>query len=1616
MVLRSNDSGSSSSAASGPTDSTRFVVVRCQTEAPVDDVLVETNHSGFVFVQAKSGLRLDRGTHSPLRSATDQFVRQWRACAEGSDGAKWARPVDRAKDRLVLATTSSSERVNAVLPRLLQRLRDDEAADGLRSVSRSTDEIAVAQVIEEVTQECWRRIYGRAAAAGEIASLLRNVRVQVLDLEDNGRDTASSLELLRSGVLQNPDDASKAWVAIQALTSQLHSTRSGVNASPVLSFLGSIDIGIRTAPDFRQDVENLGRVSQRMVERSVDFSLLVRGRTETAITRHYAEPLRDAVLGGSVLLVGEPGAGKSGVLYQLARILIDEGKDVVFLSVDTLSPVRSSSDLRNELQITHDLQDVLGNWQGSESGYLILDALDAARNFDTQIVLKAAIADLQNQQTRWHIIASIREYDLRHGTEWQRLFAGPVGTAGGRREFRGVRHIYVQRLEDSELDELSRRYPPLRNVLSAGSLRLRALLTNIFNLHLMAELLERGVDPNRLGTVSTQIQLLDEYWLHRVVRNNDLHDQRELAVRRIAERMIADRATRVFRADIQGLVQGNALPELERENIIRSSDPNGDLLIFAHHILFDYAISRLIFLRGRSPDRLVGHLRAEPDLVLMLGPSLSLCFQDLWFLDDHEQFWPLSFGVAAAADLPEIAKLSAPVVAAEAARTIDDFRTLFDSLVPGHRDQVSAENFVGHLIGALLVISEGSAGALGAPWPAFAEKLTEFARRGVLYSMRTLVWKLSAAFDTLQPQDQSCLGKAARALLERAWSQTPRDGYLVVAAIEAVTKTFGSDPEAATVLLRRALEPEQMRKFAYQELPWLARGVSTIMETAPEFATDIYTAAFGYHEASDAGTSIGESQILGLKSNRAQDYRMAWYSLEQEFPRFLRVAPLLATRALLNSLVAHVERSHSYSSNRAEVKYFEFGDRIARVRVDYSSIWNSRGRMSYNDVGKLLAHFAQYLSEVASDPEGGRKFASILEVVIAENELAAIWSRLLAAGAAAPEVFARYLEPLAYSGAILSGLDTTFDAGQFVKAAYKVFDPATRARIESAILNLDSDHRRSILIGCIPRELVETQEARDARQRIAEKNEIPRNRPPFEVSGGVPYTSEMMLRDQGVELDAPENQAIREAEKPVDSFKAYPNETPPLSTIDEALTGFRQLLDLLRSSAGAAADDRVTEHAWSVLSEAAAQAARNRDAVQTEATRLLLTDILISASARKTPDPSPEHNAQFDHSPSWGGPSARVGSAEGLMSVGFYFPQALDEVLPVIEKLLTADPAPEVRYQVSSRLHLFLDVRPGWVWAQARRLVDQEQNRGVIIGLLSQPMVYLASRNVDGCIDLVLRLRERFSSDASDGAQQCNELTLTILADLYFHRNNPRARAAVYGLFEDPAVNGRAIKLVISRHRDSLTAGDDANASDQGHQLRERALAFYAHALNVSWKAQASIRSAHEGQPPDAWPEHARDGLGEYFRILSDITMELYFASGASGHRPGNVELQPPNAVQIRFYREASPLLRRLSEAPISAIAHYLIDTLGFFADIDPKAIFHLIANAVRAAATTGYAVESLGVQLVVKVVERYLADYRDVFADADARQDLMDCLDAFLRVGWPEARALTYRIADIWR
>jgi hypothetical protein len=74
-----------------------------------------------------------------------------------------------------------------------------------------------------------------------------------------------------------------------------------------------------------------------------------------------------------------------------------------------------------------------------------------------------------------------------------------------------------------------------------------------------------------------------------------------------------------------------------------------------------------------------------------------------------------------------------------------------------------------------------------------------------------------------------------------------------------------------------------------------------------------------------------------------------------------------------------------------------------------------------------------------------------------------------------------------------------------------------------------------------------------------------------------------------------------------------------------------------------------------------------------------------------------------------------------------------------------------------------------------------------------------------------------------------------------------------------------------------------------------------------------------------------------------------------------------------------------------------------------------LIGDIIVAAEREGYQHESLGADLIVKIVERYLAEYRHVLRGSDRCQELLiRVLDIF--VGWPQAKNLVYRIGDIYR
>jgi len=321
-------------------------------------------------------------------------------------------------------------------------------------------------------------------------------------------------------------------------------------------------------------------------------------------------------------------------------------------------------------------------------------------------------------------------------------------------EFRRVRHVAVTGLTDDELIQVTSVWPALLTALQAAPEKLGALLRNIFNLHLMADLLRSGILESAVAGVRTQPELLSLYWQHRVHRGDGKHDVRELTLTTIASHMIAARSLQVIRSRVRANVDSDSLVDLEQNDILRAEDqggvPNEDILLFSHHVLFDYAVARLIFGRGRDAPVLVQRLREQRELVFMLGPSLTLVLVEQWSVGgSRDAFWNLALALAREPGLIGLAQLAAPMVAAELSRDITDLSPVLAALKGTDALRGSAETFIQHLVGALFVRHNAGAPLVGpnaGPWMAFAERLADSASDRMMAMVRSL---LAAATESL---------------------------------------------------------------------------------------------------------------------------------------------------------------------------------------------------------------------------------------------------------------------------------------------------------------------------------------------------------------------------------------------------------------------------------------------------------------------------------------------------------------------------------------------------------------------------------------------------------------------------------------------------------------------------------------------------------------------------------------------------------------------------------------------------------------------------------------------------------------------------------------------------
>jgi hypothetical protein len=1463
------------------------------------------------------------------------------------------------------------------------------------------------------------------------------MRIEVLDVDPGGTGERETKSLLRAAILGDPNQADLAWTQLITLSSGFAAQRAGTDRPGLQQKLLGAGLELKAPRSYQADIKRLREYSNVSAEALAQHGQIRIGNAQVKIQRASVQALTQAAQQQSVLVVGEPGAGKSGALYDVLKIFEGGDLDFVFLAVDRLA-ARSLGELRGEIGLEHELLQVLDNWPGLQPAYLVIDALDAARGVSSERAIHDLIRSVIERVNRWRIVASIRKFDLRYGVELQGLFAGSPPTEFQDTEFKNVHHVNIARLSIDELGQVGTQSPELQALLNLAPDKLRDLLRVPFNLRILADLVGAGISPSQLTPIDTQLDLLERYWLERVIRSDGLGDAREATLHSASERMVRARQLRVSRHDIANsgnsmyvndLLSAQVLVEWQPTAV---DSPDRYTLAFSHHVLFDYAVARLLL---RSSNEAVSRQLADDiEMALVVRPSILWHFQYLWSRDKgHQQFWDLVFQVMQLDEIPEIGKLIGPSLAGNFADSLADFETLCTAIEQTSAGlPTAAEQALRHLVGTLLADAPSGvrvAGTGAGPWCELLERVSRSLRPSLAYIIRPLLLELCEHSKDLSADQRACAGKTARRLFELAWAAERRDGWLIIHAIKCVCRTFESDPVSSAGLVRRCLESSHLSQYGFEVMPRLADEIKRLIPLDAELVEEVYRAAFGYVETSDETTSIGQSRILPLSSNRRQDYDMALYELGNVFQEFLERAPRNATRALIAVTEGYVTRRQTPASGKWSEETFDVNGHEGFLRTDYSSIWDNGGVYGTDDPIKMLNTFQGYLVGLANQPEGIHELHSLVQIIIAENRYGVLWRRLLSLGAQYPNVIGQELLPLAWATPILIDYDTSAPAGEFLKVIYPLCSHDERERIERAVMTIPdkisldrrdtAEHMRNRLLGCIADSELVTDEARHLIAELRKSDVIPTNEPSVS-SGDVEwghYGEEEFLKDQGVPVDAEPNRRIREVERPVKEFAdKHLNSVPNKMEIDAVLPALQALHEALIKTERDSAHPLQRDYAWGHLAAACVRIARFEAWSCVNPAGQFITQVLLEAARDPVPMPNPDQDAKFDEFPSWGSPASRIEAAEGLIIISRLPTCATPDVIEMVKQLVV-DPVPAVRFQIAAQLNMLYRTEKELMWDIIELICQEETSRGVLQGLLSRPLHHLAGSYPDHVARLTKAIYERIRDGV--GAEAVRESCVSIFVGLYLWRDNDLCRQIALEIVSSPLANIKEAQNLLGHLRKPLTHGRTDPSNPKEEPVRQRAVDLLSRLVSSAHSELQLIEARRSGVAFSEWPSEDIKSAQSLVQFIDHVGMEVYFASGAYENKknPADPNQSPTRQQAARFYRETAAVLEELASLGHPSIAYHLIETLESFIPIDPRGVFLRIGRVVRSGQQGGYQYEIMAADLMVKLVERYLAEYRSLLQeDPECRQTLIVMLDIFVHAGWPSAQRLTYKLEDIFR
>lgn len=1541
----------------------RPVRILFETPTAVDDVLIETD-VGIVYVQAKRTISLSPKIDSELGSVADQFVRQYR---DGVLEGGVRRDLDPAKDRLLL--TVSPDTVGTVSKNLREALERNRTGAATAVPANLANAL---QVFSDHIDREWTAATGEAVSAGERQKILRVCSVTVLS--DSEKQLAT--EALRDAIATAADEAA-AYGHLELWAAKAQADGVGGDAAAIRLALNHVNF--KAPPSYAADVTKLLTHSEEVRARLRRFSELEAPEGRIEIIRPVAQVVADAARDGSLVLTGDPGAGKSGVLHEIAVELAKQGPVVTF----TVEASAVSLDaLRAEIGLQHQLMEVIKNLPGDRPAFLVLDALDAVRGGAAEATYKKLVEAVR-ELPGWHVVASVRSFDLRLGHEWRKQFRGtPPSPGHSDPTLAAVRHVHIGLLDEAEKTDLAAKSPSLAAAIEAGGPKMEELARNPFNLALLADLLCDGVVAASLSKVSSRGDLLERYW---AVRIGGLGVAGTTSLKAVVDEMIGRRSIDIADTKVP-IAAAPMVDELQRVGVLTKT--SNIRIGFRHHVLFDYAVARLLLFA--DVEEAHAQVLKDRGAGLLISPSVGYWLENLRRISTAMDYWSVVARFVCDATIDpivrvEIARLA--VDAVESAEGIADLAAVLSDPNP------ALARAIGYLVGALHAKSLAGGPIFVAPWATLLGYFTE-PREDQLGALRALIGIVLD--NSSSNEDRANAGKAARAVFDAA--TTPSlVRWLSPHILPYIARTFDLDVAASRERLQCVLRGERFAQQGYVEVPWLARHVAEIAPHDPELVIELYTRVFRGHEFSrDQTTNMGESWILSLTSNAAQDFGMASHSLAEAYPKILAADAALGSKLFATVVRSEQEKGHALTEQEQAKSLTIAGTEYPFI-PDHSAIWAWDAEADrHDDYSKVLRAYLKWIPKADA-----KDIAAAPSLILSETGNGLAWRIVFALGAHRPELLGGVLWDAAISETALNCSDTRREAIKLIAAVAPTLGADKLSAAEAKWLAFDYSHRSDpdesrkmdvgTILNAIGAEHLQTDEARALLAAAAADKLSLENRRPYEfrMKRG---SSRHWLEHEGVDVKSPVVANLIKLGKRVEATRAKAGDKQNMK-LQEAVWKATSKLWQALDEAQKDLETEVEREAAHKLAEGLEHSIRRSivPAHQREAA----IDRLLQIADHPLPEVGPETEENFARFASWGSPAPRIEAASSLKSLirlnGMWL-----RLREKYEHLVLHDPHPAVRLQLVRGLLIVLHHDAEAAWKLIEQVAAKETNASVIKHF-GHILDAIRGKDEDRVEAIVLDLVDRFPDQ-----ERHDDAYIDSLTRMAVDNEQPASIAMIDSWIEDFASHEGALRSVIFDLQQRLILGFE-NGDEKDVAIRHRASALVD---RIIAKVEPTVRQLPQrlGAPTPA------DMVA--FKLFSEIADQLYYGVGHGEQLPPWLK---PLEVQRTYLTERSALIIKLITLGSPASVHHLIELVGKLVEANPELCFEIFSEAMlRTTGVAKYEHESMGASRFVELVGRYLADYRYLFDDDGRRARLIECIAIFVEAGWPEARRLFQSLPDL--